>query len=498
MDQYGSANPISGLPFSDFRGNGTQGDEISSTLGYRPSEPNPGLMSPERQRQTPPPARFDVFSGLEAANAERGGQDTRRGDTGPSTGQDRRIPARGDASQERDYPISMDVDPQGPRRRNAPATRKPLIQVVTLNIRGLLAKRRQDQQKLQRVIRWMRAEKVGVVALQEVYDCTEAFADAERANAKVWAFPNPGTRNARGTGFLVHCEFMPGDLTKEDFTHEILLESRLHTLSWRWGETDLVVANLYAPNAPQVAKDFFLKATDLLKRKEVSMVLGDWNHVESEVDRLPRCGSTKAVVNAIGLLKRALSVEDSWREENPTNREYTWEGATPGAGGHTSRSCLDRILLLDDMVARSTEHVIDVGLTVSDHYPVRVKIIDDESPEVGRGRWRMNLEDLEDDFAMEKCREILLKCEQQTGRRAMDAWLEAKRSIKKMLTDRQLMRRRERSKLLHHLEDHRKRLVRNKDFERDPQMIAMESNLRERIAHIKKGKLDRATKSSAA
>ncbi|KAG9029920.1 hypothetical protein FS837_003435, partial [Tulasnella sp. UAMH 9824] len=271
---------------------------------------------------------------------------------------------------------------------------------------------------------------------------------------------------------------MPAELTKSDFTHEILEDARLDTLSWRWV--------------------FFNHAADLLNGKGVDMVLGDWNHVESEMDRLPRSGSTRAVVSAIANLKRVTGVEDTWQEENPTDCEFTWERPTLGASGHTSRSRLDRILLTEEMAARSTDHVIDIGLTVSDHYPVRVTIIDDESPDIGKGRWRMNLEDLEDEHAMEKCRLILLACQRKSGREPMTAWLEAKRSIKRVLVSRQTMCRRERSTLLHDLERQRRALTRRNDFASNAGLISMESNLRERIAHIKKGKMERTTETSAA
>lgn len=336
------------------------------------------------------------------------------------------------------------------------------------------------------------------MALQETYNCTDNFAEAKRFNGKLWTFPNPGTAHSAGTGFIVHREGVPSDLRKEDFTHKVLIPGRLDTLSWKWGEETFLVANLYAPNSEQVAIPFFKQVISLLRRETVDVILGDWNHVEKAIDRIPQRAPSTAMRDVLSDLRTGLNVLDTWRDRNPNVKDFTYERPNANSDGTHSRSRLDRILLSPEVSKRSLSHSVDVGLTISDHYPVWVEVTDNESPEIGDQRWRMNLEDLEDEFAMDSCRKILLKCQNTMSREPMVKWLKAKKDIKSVLEDRQQMRCKERSRTLDALKKHRTALTVRKDFARNPGLQREEGLLRERIANIERSKLDRATESSAA
>lgn len=399
MEQHNPTNQDIGLPFYDPRGERYLMRDDPTAPGHQQGGAQTGATVSERAMPSASPGgSVSNEAGTSAARAEWGTEDAPMSDTTSDRGQgltsSAREPDLGPAPNSARSPNRNRPDPRPPRKR------KPLIQVATLNIRGCGSLRRQDKNKLGELVRWMRSTKTGIVGLQETYQCAENLAGAERANAKVWAFPNEGTAHSAGTGFIVHRDGIPAGLTRGNFQHKILIPGRLDVLSWQWGSEFFTVANVYAPNNHQPALTLFKEITEKLKRRRVDMILGDWNHVEHAVDRQPKGQkSPQDIRDALKDLRVKLGVEDSWRDENPTSSDFTWESPSPNTDGTTSRSRLDRILLSSEVAEQAIEHEIDVSLTLSDHYPVKVKILDAESQELGRPRWKMNLEDLEDEWA---------------------------------------------------------------------------------------------------
>lgn len=476
-----------GLPFSDPRGERYLRLDDPTAPEHQQGGALTGTTDPESQIRQPHGGSVSTQVGLTPATAESGTEDGLMADTTSNT--------REPQSGEEPMATSRGRDSQNRRARN----RKPLLLAATWNIRGCGTPRMAENSKVAHLSRWMRASKIGIAALQETYDCTQTFAAAEKANGKIWAFPNPGSTHSAGTGFVVHKDGTPPNLSKSDFQHEILIEGRLDTLTFKWGDETIRIANLYAPNDEQDAVDFFQTVADRLKRNKPDILLGDFNHVESEKDRLPRRRPPSSRIRkALSELKNTLKVEDSWRESNPDTNDFTWESSHPNRDGTISKSRLDRIHLSEGLSERTLEHRIDYTQTLSDHSPVIIKLVDDSAPYIGPPRWKMNLEDLEDEVVTEQCRLLLIKCQNALGRNPMRTWLDTKRKIQKVITSRQTMRRKERGKLLSNLKTHREHLTKRADFATN-QGLQHEADLTtERAAAIERRKLERAAESSSA
>ncbi|KAG8896435.1 hypothetical protein FRC01_011821, partial [Tulasnella sp. 417] len=264
--------------------------DTPSALSYQQGGARTGVTRVEpvpSERAAQPTGTDDSRAGSPAASAEQGTEDTSLGDT---TSTERLPPSGGERSQ-----------------NQASRSRKPRIRIATLNIRGCGERRMNGKFKLAHLARWMRANKVGIVALQETYETRLAFEALEKAFEKVWAFPNGGGAHSAGTGFVIHKDNIPAGLKKEDFAHEIIIEGRVSTLTLKWEEEMITIANVYAPNEKRTAETFFERTTSLLKKEKPDMVMGDFNHVKHTLDRLPNRTSVPAATKeALDKIERSL------------------------------------------------------------------------------------------------------------------------------------------------------------------------------------------------
>lgn len=346
----------------------------------------------------------------------------------------------------------------------------------------------------------MKANRWAIMGLQETHESEEAALQLESFNQRVWVFANPGSRHSAGTMFIIYKDFVPARLTKADFTHKIIEAGRAHQLSFRWTNNEILrIVNVYAPNEEGEAVPFFDRLARTLTPRP-SLLMGDMNHVEHAMDRIPNRGPPPARIKTALLdLKRSLSLEDYWREMNPSLHAFTWTSPALGADGTRSRSRLDRILVSSRLRTRVLGISIESSLELSDHDVVIVEVYDDTLPEIGEGRWRMNVEDLEDEVIMEETRRCLLKCQRRMIHEdPMMVWLETKAKIRNIFQNRQAMRRKERGKTLHSLKKDLKTVQGRPDFQRSKGLWRQAEALEDRIGSIQKAKLDKAAATSAA
>ncbi|KIO15581.1 hypothetical protein M407DRAFT_86955, partial [Tulasnella calospora MUT 4182] len=244
----------------------------------------------------------------------------------------------------------------------------------------------------------MTSERWGILGLQETHDAREDASWLERSNNKFWVFNNPGTSRARGTAIVFNRYIVKGPTTKEEVTHEILIEGRAQLLKFKWrDEESITVVNVYAPNVVLRAAEFYKELERKLQGRRVHFMMGDFNHVEMEIDRFPvRKPSSPAATDALKSLREAKGLWDGWRLENEATRQYTWSSLYEDSKGRTLRARLDRILTTPGMMGRAVEWKFESHRGISDHSPVLVTIRNRATPEVGGNRWRMRPEDLQD------------------------------------------------------------------------------------------------------
>ncbi|KAG8989231.1 hypothetical protein FRB90_002343, partial [Tulasnella sp. 427] len=313
MQETNTTEDQAGFPYSVLRGTVPEYElEDPTALAYQQRGALIGTTEEELPRGTQPIGPVSIRAGLTTATAEQGAKDALLGDTTPTRGP----PAR--------------AEPSNQAARN----RKPLIRMATLNIRGCGSRTMGSKSKLAQLISWMRANKIGIAALQETYETELAFAAAEKANAKVWAFPNKGSAHSAGTGFVVHRDGIPANLSKDNFEHEVVSQGHVSTLSFRWGEEKIKLANLYVPNEERLAIDFLTETVTELRLKKPDIIMGDMNHVSDAMDRLPsRHQPSQRIAQALNDLNSTLKVSDVWRTDNPNTNDFTWESTHANQDG---------------------------------------------------------------------------------------------------------------------------------------------------------------------
>lgn len=163
------------------------------------------------------------------------------------------------------------------------------MRLATLNTRGVRGGRGAPRKKLSAVAKMMKTGKWSFIGLQETHESALAAAELERANPRIWAFPNPGQTLSAGTMFMAHKDLLPeGINSKEDITHEVLIPGRAHSLKFKWRQDEMItLVNIYAPNDEGEAQRFFARVARKLRGSN-PIVFGDFNHVEHAIDRQPQ------------------------------------------------------------------------------------------------------------------------------------------------------------------------------------------------------------------
>ena len=175
-------------------------------------------------------------------------------------------------------------------------------------------------------------------------------------------------------------------------THEIIPgHALLVCVPWRENITLNVLA-VYAPNRDMTENAQFWN--DLMEQwanpdtrlPNVNILLGDFNVVETAIDRSPPHPDAEAAVNALWNLKTTLGVSDGWRASNPPpDVDFTFKQRdTP------SLSRIDRIYADD----RNIERVVhsawkSIPYNWTDHQLVIAKLAHSTGPAQGHGRWSL-------------------------------------------------------------------------------------------------------------
>ena len=147
------------------------------------------------------------------------------------------------------------------------------LNFLSLNVRGLSNKR-----KRQAVFSWCKQQKSDVIFLQE----THSSIGSETMWRKEWSKKGQiifshGKTNARGSCILIKSG-LNIDIEKEVTDSD----GRLIILKAKIDGVDYVLVNLYAPNNPRKAIDFFDKLSSILNLEEIDIshniiIGGDFN-----------------------------------------------------------------------------------------------------------------------------------------------------------------------------------------------------------------------------
>lgn len=182
-----------------------------------------------------------------------------------------------------------------------------------------------------------------------------------------------------------------------------LQEGRVVVSQFKFCGSLYTVANIYAPNHRAQRNDFFRWLAPKLTPLAGNLVVaGDWNCVESPVDRSTNRLSHDDDVVGLSRFMENLNQVDVYRLRNPDGADFTFHRAN-----HFSR--IDRITVDTRLLALVDAHKYTTIMR-SDHpmSPV-VTIVPEEAIPRGRGYWRMNASLLKNDKVKADLRNCVLE-----------------------------------------------------------------------------------------
>ncbi|KAH9851953.1 hypothetical protein C2E23DRAFT_869082 [Lenzites betulinus] len=212
----------------------------------------------------------------------------------------------------------------------------------------------------------MREEKLSILAVQETH------LNAERSKT---------LRDLFGEYLSLH-SFVINKRRMTD-TEALLLK-----IPWTSGRK-LTILNVYAPNAAGENAEFWQTVKERLQGG-VDIILGDFNIVEDEVDRLPTRRDPVRPVEELRKLCRDMRVTDGWRSVNLNQRAFT----------------LDRIYATRQIRRDASVWKITESGVPTDHKMIAVSIANRAEPYRGRGRWSLPLFLLEDPEMVAQMKEL--------------------------------------------------------------------------------------------
>jgi exonuclease III len=280
------------------------------------------------------------------------------------------------------------------RRANFRKNVKAAIKVASLNMRGFgNDNSNHSQNKWNHVNQIMRDERIGILLLQETHMNMERYNQIKKLfenklHVLYSADPDAPTRKG-GVAIILNKRFIPTQGT-DTIRADNIVSGRALLLTLKLKEQrSLKILAIYAPNNPGNNRDFWNTIKDYFEQnpnKKPDIMAGDFNMVEDSLDRLPTHNDQEDTTEALDSLKQALGLEDGWRNTFPHKAAYTYLQSN----GTKSQSRIDRIYSKPSITATAREwKITTTGMPHADHKMVSVKVVDEDAPQTGRGRWSL-------------------------------------------------------------------------------------------------------------
>ncbi|KAF8287618.1 DNase I-like protein, partial [Clavulina sp. PMI_390] len=278
------------------------------------------------------------------------------------------------------------------------------IKIATLNMKGGATMGMND--KWNQINHQITNLDLAILAVQETHLDRKLISRLDERFGKNLAFhhsTNPDGRRAEGISVIINRAKLPAGAAKA--IDIIPGQAMLVSVPWRKNLKINLLA-VYAPTGAGRDNEQFWR---LLASKwdepggelpPVNVLLGDFNVVERQIDRLPARNDREASVEALGALKLRLGVSDAWRLRHPEDKMFTF---TQDHMINPSSSRIDRIYLDDTNIDRASDwEAICMPNNMSDHLLIKTKISLAGTAQMGSGRWSLPLYMLENKKFMER------------------------------------------------------------------------------------------------
>src|SRR5882724_6120602 len=153
-----------------------------------------------------------------------------------------------------------------------------------------------------------------------------------------------------------------------------MIPSRASKLRVKWGDNqELTLINIYAPNDEENKIKFFEKLVSMTrnnKHKDLC-VMGDFNCVESDIDRSPPPPKRqRKKMTSLRNITTRNKLIDVWRMQNPTSKSFSFFQTSSKEMAH-----IDRIYIHKGFINYVYDNEVGMGQEISDHNPVFIKIM---------------------------------------------------------------------------------------------------------------------------
>ena len=253
------------------------------------------------------------------------------------------------------------------------------LSICTVNANGLkdYAKRQQFFYHFRNTHDIVFVQESHVSTLDEVQQW-----NTEWRGEAIWSL---GSNSSKGVGIL----FSPkADCRFDDIRRDNV--GRVVACIVHFNNFSMLLVNVYAPNAPSQRSVFFKNLQNFMYGNYPILLGGDFNCVLGEFDKMGGSSSSSysfAGGRDLGLLVDKLMLLDSWREEHPDSKIFTWRDAN-----NTKASRLDRFYISSSI----TTSTVITPYHLSDHDCVQVTLSIPSAPVQGRGVWKCNTKLLQD------------------------------------------------------------------------------------------------------
>jgi exonuclease III len=310
------------------------------------------------------------------------------------------------------------------RRKNQP---KAAIKVASINIRGYGSHNASSpQNKWFHVNQVMREKKIAILMVQETHMDNERQDQVDHVfskRLKIHSSANPENPTGRGGVAVV---LNKGLVNANDSKATVIVPGRAILIQTKWHQDEkLTVLAVYAPNEAGENRLFWKRLADYYKNNaraaKPDILAGDFNMVEDPIDRLPMHDDKADTVEALDELKLILGLQDGWRSTFPATKAFTYLQSN----GTRSQSRIDRIYSTARTFESAREWIISPsGIPNADHRMISVRIFNEASPMMGKGRWsipkRLLSDKILNEFIMESGIEAKKKLDRLNGARSED------------------------------------------------------------------------------
>jgi exonuclease III len=304
---------------------------------------------------------------------------------------------------------------------------------ATLNIRG-----KNDMNKKSKwptIATMMRKKRIMIMGVQETHLNEEETEKIRKMCPGIEVINNGEQTAKEGVAFVLNKE-----LTKEmTWSHKKIIEGRASKMTIQIKneeKMDLVV--VYAPNTDRSKREFFEKLCKEMEKDKYEknvVVMGDFNCVENKLDRYPHRKDDNRVISEWKNIKRKYKLIDGWRAQDELGKGYTY--TQPES---KSMSRIDRIYVNDEIYPYGYNWDHQDAAKISDHEIATVEILKKGLPHIGKGLWRMQPEDMDDERIKEKTSEVLRRAEkrmkqlkEKNEEGIQELWMMTKNDIKEIV-----------------------------------------------------------------